>query len=97
MANNRPTPAQLRDNHEIAHPGSLFFSRNNMRFAGDTMGNFAVSPTAVEFVTYSGDHVTCWQLRRKRTTPKGFSTPFYFNCETWARHARPEAATGGES
>jgi hypothetical protein len=86
---NKPTPAQVRDNHESAFPDSLFFSRDSMRFAGDTMANFAVAADPVEFVTHSGDAVTCWQLYRKRTTAKGFSGAFYFNCETWKREHRP--------
>lgn len=85
----RPTPAKLRAEHESAHPESLFFTRRNMAFAGDTMGNFAVAADPVEFVTHSGDAVTCWHLYRKRTTPKGLSGGFYFNCQTWRREHRP--------
>ena len=86
------TPAQLRAAHETAHPESLFFSRNNMKFAGDTMGNFAVSSEPVTFATYSGDVVTCWQLRRRRPVKHGLSGSHYFCCDTFRRIVRPESA-----
>lgn len=87
----RPTPSELRAAHEDAHPESLFFSRANMRFAGDTMGNFAVDAEPVTFTTYSGNTVTCWRLYRKRPVKHGGRGAFYFNCQTWRREHRPES------
>lgn len=86
-----PTPSQLRAAHEEAHPESLFFSRENMRFAGDTMANFAVAPDPVTFSTYSGETVTCWRLCRRRAVKHGLRGAFYFDCETFRRVHRPES------
>lgn len=86
------TPAQLRAEHEAAHPESLFFSRGNMRFAGDTMSNFAVASEPVAFTTYSGETVTCWELYRKRPVKHGLRGSFWFNCETFRREHRPDPA-----
>lgn len=83
--------SQLRAAHEAAHPESLFFSAPNMRFAGDTMANFAVDPTPVTFTTYSGESVTCWRLYRRRKVKHGLSGSFYFDCETFRRVHRPES------
>lgn len=85
-----PSPSELRALHEDAFPESLFFSRANMRFAGDTMANFGVSPDPVTFPTYSGETVTCWRLYRRRATKHGLRGSFYFNCETYRREHRPE-------
>jgi len=83
--------SQLRAAHEEAHPESLFFSRNNMRFAGDTMANFAVAPDPVTFATYSGETVTCWRLYRRRPVKHGLRGSFYFECDTFRRVHRPES------
>lgn len=83
------TPSELRARHEDAHPESLFFSRNNMAFAGDTMSNFAVSREPVTFTTYSGEPVTCWELRRKRPVKHGLQSSHYFCCETFRKVVRP--------
>lgn len=84
------TASQLRAAHESAHPDSFFFTRNNMKFAGDTMANFGVDPAPVTFTTYSGEPVTCWRLYRRRAVKHGLRGAFYFNCETWRREHRPE-------
>ena len=84
------TAAALRAAHESAHPESLFFSRENMRFAGDTMSNFAVAADPVTFTTYSGETVTCWRLYRRRPVKHGLRGAFYFDCETFERRHRPD-------
>lgn len=90
MASKAPTAAQLRAAHETAVPESLFFTRNNMAFAGDTMGNFAVASDPVTFATYSGELVTCWRLYRRRPVKHGLRGSFYFDCETFRQIHRPE-------
>lgn len=81
----RMTASELKYRHEENFPDSLFFSRNNMKFAGDTMANFAVLPDTCEIVTPSGNIHTCYELIRKRKTSKGFSGTFYFDVETFQR------------
>ena len=39
------TPYELKRQYESAHPDGLFFSRNNMKFLGDTMSNYGVLVT----------------------------------------------------
>lgn len=44
--------------------GSKWFSRENMKFAGDTMRNFGVRSATV-------DGVDCWQVYRKNPVKHG--------------------------
>jgi len=85
------TPSQLKALHEDAHPESLFFSRGNMRFAGDTMANFGVRAEPVTFKTWSGDIVTCWELYRRRPVKHGLRGSHYFDCVTYRHVSRPRA------
>jgi hypothetical protein len=89
-----PTVSELRYNHERER-WALFFSPHNMKFAGDTMGNFGIEPFPARFKTYGGELVQCWALYRKRKTSKGFGPGAfaYFNCETFAREHKPERAS----
>ena len=90
-----PTVSELAYDYERCNPDGRFFSRENMKFAGDTMGNFGVDPFPVRFETYSGRLVMCWCLYRKRKTPKGFGPGgfAYFNCETFELEHKPERAS----
>ena len=67
---------------EAANPKSHFFTRNNMKFAGDTMANYGVCKTTI--TTYSGD-VECWELFRKRPVKHGLQRSAYFSCEDFAQ------------
>lgn len=88
----RMTASELRTMHESAHPDSFFFTRNNMRFAGDTMANFGVRAQPVTFETWSGDVVTCWELYRRRAVKHGLRASHYFDCETLRHVVRPDRA-----
>ena len=57
------TASELKRKYEIAHPDGLFFSRNNMKFLGDTMSNYGVR-----------DAGTHWELYRKRPVKAGSAT-----------------------
>lgn len=70
------TASQLKYNHELANPDSLFFSRNNMKFAGDTMANFGVRQVK-KFV--DGEPVELWELRRKTPVKCGMKHSFFFD------------------
>lgn len=83
------TASKLRAMHESANPESLFFDRKSMRFFGDTMANYGVSPDPVAFTTHSGDKVTCWELYRRKAVKHGLRSSAYFDCETFKRVHRP--------
>lgn len=72
------TASKLKAAHEAAFPSSRFFSRNNMKFAGDTMANFGVKAVKVT-TTYDADDnyvesgiaVEAWELYRRKSVNKG--------------------------
>ena len=66
------TPSELKRQYEIAHPDGLFFSRNNMKFLGDTMSNYGVR-----------DAGTHWELYRKRPVKAGVRNSMYFDKDTF--------------
>lgn len=73
------TPSDLR--FKLSVRDSLFFSRGNMKFAGDTMRNFGVRSATVK--TYGGVEVECWELYRKRATAKGMTSSNFFDKRTF--------------
>lgn len=82
----RMTASTLKHWHEYHNPDSLFFSRDSMKFAGDTMSNFYVPAGVVEVETFTGDKYTCYELVRRHRTSKGMPpTTFYFDTETFKR------------
>lgn len=64
-------PSQLKAHLMEGDGESKFFSRENMRFAGDTMSNFGVRSAKI-------DNVECWELWRKKPVKCGIQTSFYF-------------------
>ena len=80
------TASELRSRVEAR--GSKFFSRENMKFAGDTMTNFGVCSATVK--TCLRPSVECWQLYRKRATRKGMTGSSFFCKETFEQvHGEP--------
>lgn len=77
------TASHLRAFIENNPNGSKFFSRENMRVAGDTMANFGIKRHPCGVV----------ELVRKHKTPKGFTDPHFFrpsSCGTFAvKTAKP--------
>ena len=77
------TPSRLKALHLEHNPESHFFSRENMRFFGDTMKNYAIV-----------EHDCCFELRRRRPVKHGLKACAYFDKQTYAlRHdlgAKPE-------
>lgn len=69
--------SELKYKHESNFPSSLFFSRESMKFSGDTMGNFGVMSGSIR--QYDGSIAEAWILYRKKTTRKGFGGSFYFS------------------
>ena len=60
-----------------------FFTRDTMKFFGDTMRNYGVRKTIIK--TYSGNMVDVWELYRKRPVKFNNKSSAYFNCETFAQ------------
>ncbi len=57
--------------------GSLFFTRDSMRFFGDTMANYGVRSATVDTWTQAG--VECWELYRRRPVKHGLQSSAYFS------------------
>lgn len=66
------TPSELKRLYEAANPDGLFFSKNNMKFSGDTMKNYGVL-----------DRDTHWELYRKMPTKAGLKGSFFFEKGTF--------------
>jgi len=71
------TPSELKYRVEQG-PDRYFFTRDTMRFFGDTMSNYGVRSNPVEVTTPSGDVVPCWVLYRRRPVKYGAQSNAYF-------------------
>jgi len=80
----RMTPSKLKALILAKYPDDLFFSRENMRFAGDTMKNFGVRSVVL---LVDGEEVPHWELYRKQPTSKGARVPNFFNKKTLKRYS----------
>lgn len=74
--------SELKFNVEQNDPGTLFFSRNNMKFGGDTMRNYGVCTAKI--MTANGE-VEAWELYRRRPTRKGLTGSVFFCKKTFQR------------
>jgi hypothetical protein len=75
------TKSELK--RKVEETGSFYFSRENMKFAGDTMANFKIiRPRLVQ--TTRGERMA-YELRRKNKTPRGYYWPEFFDTETFER------------
>lgn len=72
------TPSELKRAVEAAGQERYFFTRDSMKFFGDTMSNYGCRAVTLE-ETYTGNNVDCWELYRKRATSKGQTRSAYFN------------------
>ena len=77
------TVAGLRQRITDANTETHYFSRENMRFAGDTMSNYAVSKPQV-IATYHGE-AAVYELRRKHPVKHGLQSSAYFDAETFTQ------------
>ena len=66
------TPAELK--YLVQSTGSYFFTRQSMKFFGDTMKNFRCRD--------GGD---CWILYRKNPVKHGLNSEYYFSKTTYQR------------
>lgn len=72
------TPSQLRYHIEQTGQEPYFFTRETMRFFGDTMANFGCRKA-----THKG--TLCWELYRKRPVKHGLRGSFFFDQQSFGR------------
>lgn len=77
------TASDLRAFVEGCNENSKFFSRENMRGAGDTMKNYGVRRATID--THSGDGVEVFELYRRRAVKHGLRDSAYFRADTFAQ------------
>ena len=78
------TASELKYQVENAGHDPHFFTRETMRFFGDTMRNYGVRD-AGNVKTNLGDTVPAWELYRRRAVKHGLKASAYFHKETFAR------------
>lgn len=73
------TPSELK--YEVEQLGSKFFSRENMKFLGDTMGNYGCRSSVIDVL--AGGSIEVWELYRKRPVNDGLHGSAYFRKDTY--------------
>lgn len=82
------TPSELKRKVQEAGHDPYFFSRENMRFFGDTMRNYGVR---TDYVEVQGMHdpypqkIEVWELYRKHPVKHGNQSSAYFCKQTLRR------------
>ncbi len=69
--------------YQVEARGSNFFSRDSMKFFGDTIRNYGVRSNTVS--TYDLECVDVWELYRKHPVKMGLQTSAYFSKSTFER------------
>ncbi len=69
---------------EVEKRGGRFFSRENMRFSGDTMRNYGVRKATVT-TRSNPEPIEVWELYRKKPTEAGLSQPAHFRMDNFER------------
>lgn len=75
-------PSELKA--KVERRGSHFFTRDSMKFAGDTMRNYGVRGP-VTLKTSTGEIVQCWELYRRHPVKHGLQSSAYFAVDTFER------------
>lgn len=86
------TPSQLKANVQANNEESYYFTRETMRFFGDTMANYGVREATVrtcynangEYIE-GGAIVNVWELYRKRAVKHGLKGSVYFAKDDYRR------------
>lgn len=75
------TPSDLKYRVTKANPASHFFSRDTMKFFGDTMRNYGVRTADIQTLVcgYGVVDVECWELYRKRPVKNNLQSSVYFD------------------
>jgi hypothetical protein len=66
------TFSELKYNHELHNAGSSYFSKETMRFTGDTIANYGVLT-----------HDDSYELHRKKPVKHGLDNSAFFDNETF--------------
>jgi len=77
------TPSELKYQVENTKGESYFFTRQTMKFFGDTMKNYGVRSATVD--THTQQNVDVWELYRKRPVKHGLQKSAYFDKQTFKR------------
>jgi len=68
------TVSELKE--EVTKNYPYFFTRDTMKFFGDTMKNYGVCSTTI--INTQGENVEVWKLYRKKPVKHGLQKPAYF-------------------
>ena len=86
------TPSELKYQHEKNNPYSKYFTRETMKFWGDTMSNYGCRKATVKthwdnFGSYIEDpiEIEVWELYRKRPVKNNLQESAYFHTKTFER------------
>lgn len=87
------SPSDLKFHVQQANNESHYFSRDSMRFFGDTMANYGVRSAEVttnynaagDYVGEGGVVVEVWELYRKRAVKCGLKESVYFAKDDYRR------------
>lgn len=77
------TASELKANVEQTESDSFFFTRDTMKFFGDTMRNYGVCSNVVS--THTQSNIAVWELYRKKPVKHGLQESAYFNKTTFDR------------
>lgn len=81
---NIKTASDLKYHVETAGNCPHFFTRQSMRFFGDTMANYGVRQPQ-EVLTASGELVRAYELTRRRPVKHGLHSSTWFCAKTFNR------------
>lgn len=85
--------SELKYHVENARTDAKFFTRENMKFAGDTMRNYGVRSAVIQsnydaagnWASAEGEQREVWELYRKRPVKHGLQSSAYFDKATFAQ------------
>ncbi len=84
--------SELKANVEHNGHDRLFFTRDTMKFFGDTMKNYGVRATTIRYTEWVGDEPTgrtvyldVWELFRRRPVKHGMRDSAFFTQDTFRR------------
>ena len=78
------TASDLKAAVESAGHETYFFTRDTMKFFGDTMANYGIrQPRTV--ITTTGESVPAYELTRRKPVRHGVKSSTFFHAETFAR------------
>ena len=78
---SKMTPSKLKS--YVEDTGSLYFSKNNMKFFGDTMSNYGVKETVID--TRNAKNLPVYELFRKKPVKNGRKDSVYFDKKTFKK------------